>query len=268
MAKRRPVKSAAWYRAALLGVADREGELSPGLRGVAKGFTAAEGFNLNALARGEWTAAQKRKVSRYFHELQMLTAQEKIIVRTRSPKRLATAQAIGGHDPAYKFKVAFVPGTKNAKIEWEKDGTFTVREKGYSKKGELFDQAALAVAPKEEIARVLSRPKLKRAQRFKIMAGDNLFSPAGGMLDRGNVESAILKLMHQYNGVRALPRGSGNIGDDPAAHHYSQWLNGLTGYKFPFDPNKIKPAAALKELERNRELQRRRANKRKSSKRK
>jgi len=267
VSKRKPAKSAAWYRAAMLGVEDRQGELSPGLRKVAKGFTAAEGYNLRDLKEGRWTPAMKRKVSMYFHELQLLTGQEKIIIKTKSPKRLLYAQMIGGHDPKYKFKVAFVPGTKDASVEWEKDGSFTVRENDYRKKTELFDHEALADSPDDEVARLLESPSLKKAKRFKIVVEENVFSPAGGLLDRGNVAAAIRKLMAQYDGKRALPRGSGNIGDDPAAHHYSQWLNGLMGYTFRFDPNKITPEKALRELERNRDLQRRKSNKRKAGKR-
>ena len=264
MAKRRPVKSAAWYRAALLGVADREGELSPGLRGVAKGFSAAEGYNLRDLREGRWTAAQKRKVTMYFHELQQLTAQEKVTVKTRSPKRLAQAQAIGGHDPKYKFKVAFVPGSKNAKVEWTDEG-LVIRERGYTKIEAAFNPESLASDPQAEVNRVLAQKRMKRAQRFRIKAGANLI---GTLYDGGTVGNAIRKLMAKYDGERPLPRSSGNRGDNPEVHDWRKWLNGVTGYVFPFNADKRRPDAATKELERNRELQRRRANKRKASKRK
>ena len=264
MSKRKPAKSAAWYRAALLGVEDSQGELSPGLRGVARGFKASEGFNLRDLREGRWTAAQKRKVTMYFHELQQLTAQEKVTVKTRSPKRLAQAQAIGGHDPKYKFKVAFVPGSKNAKVEWTDEG-LVIRERGYSKIEAAFNPEALAADAQAEVERVLSQKRMKRAQRFRIKAGANLI---GTLYDAGNVGDAVRKLMAKYDGVKALPRSSGNVGDNPAAHDARKWLNGVTGYVFPFNADKRRPDAANRELDRNRELQRRRANKRKAGKRK
>lgn len=264
MSKRKVAKSNEWYRAAILGVADREGELSPGLRTVARGFKAAEGFNLRDLREGRWTPAQKRKVTMYFHELQQLTAQEKIIVKTKSPRRLREAQAIGGHDPRYAFKVAFVPGSKTAKVEWTPEG-LVIRERGYSKVEARFNHEALALDPKAEVARVLAQKRMKKAQRFRIQAGMNQI---GTLFDVGNVGDAVRKLMAKYDGTKPIPRSSGNRGDKPEAHDWRKWLNGVTGYVFPFNANKRRPDAANKELERNRELQRRRANKRKASKRK
>lgn len=264
MSKRKPAKSAAWYRAAILGVADRDGELSPGLRRVAKGFSAAEGYNLRDLKAGRWTPAMKRKVSMYFHELQQLTAQEKVVVKTRSPRRLREAQAIGGHDPRFAFKVAFVPGSSKATVEWTPEG-LVVRERGYSKVEARFDPVALAADAQAEVARVLSQKRMKRAQRFRIQAGVNQI---GTLFDAGNVGAAVRKLMEKYDGSRPLPRGSGNRGDKPEVHDWRKWLHGVTGYVFPFDADKSRPDAANRELDRNRELQRRRANKRKAGKRK
>lgn len=264
LAKRKSGKSAAWYRAALLGVADREGELSPGLRSVAKGFKAAEGYNLRDLKAGRWTAAQKRRVSMYFHELQQMTAQEKVIVRPQSPARLKEAQTIGGHDPRFKFKVAFVPGSPDAKVEWTSEG-LVVRERGYSKVEAAFNTVRLATDPDAEIARVLAQKRMKRAQRFRIQAGTNLI---GTLYDQGTVTKAVRSLMAKYDGAKPLPRGSGNRGDNPESHNWRRWLRGVTGYVFPFDATWKRPDAANRELDRNRELQRRRANKRKSDRRK
>ncbi|MHB8674566.1 MAG: hypothetical protein ACYDAK_12940 [Candidatus Limnocylindrales bacterium] len=250
----------------MLGVTDRMGELSPGLRRVAKGFKASDGYNLRDLREGRWTPAMKRKVSMYFHELQQLTAQEKMIVVTKSPTRLRNAQAIGGHDPKFKFKVAFVPGTSKSRVEWADDDTPIIRERGYDKRPVEFDREALAVDPDAEIARVLASPKLKGVKRFGIMTGPNVML-GGGIPDRGNLPGKIKALMAKYDGKKPLPRSSGNRGDRPGAHKWEQWLFGVQGFRFTKDPDKIAPAAFAQIEIENAKLRRRRANMRKKTER-
>lgn len=241
---------------------DRAGALSPGLRSVAKGFSAAEGYNLRDLKAGNWTPAMKRKVSRYFHELQQLTAQEKVIVHTHSPARLRNAQAMGGHDPRYKFKVAFLPGSSGAQVQWTADNTPIVREKGYSKVPVEFNRRALARDPQREVNRVLDSKALRRAKRFGIMTGANVML-GGGIPDRIGLFGKIHKLMQAYDGRKPLPRGSGNRGDKPSAHHWNKWLFGVVGFEFARDPDKVAPKAFGVIERENAKLRKRRENARK-----
>lgn len=251
-------KSAEYYRAALLGVADRKGELTPGLRAVAKGFKASEGYNLRDLREGRWTPAMKRKVTMYQRELNQMTAQEKIVIRTRSPDRLQKAQAVGGHDPKYKFKVAFVPGSAKSEVIWNDDNTPTVKDRGYSRIPAHFDGEALAIDPQAEIARVLALPKMRKAQRFGILTGANVML-GEGIPTRKGLAAKVLSLMARYDGIKELPRGSGNRGDKPSAHHYSRWLVGIQGFQFRHDPDKVAPTAFDKIAQGNAEQRRRHA---------
>lgn len=250
-------KSNEYYRAALVGVVDRAGELSPALRRVAVGFKAADGYNLRDLKAGKWTPAMKRRVTMYQRELNQMTAQEKVIVLTRSPDRLKKAQAVGGHDPKYKFKVAFLPGSDKAEVIWNKDNTPTVREKGYSRIPAHFDAEVLAVDPEAEIARVLRLPQMLKAQRFGILTGANVM--LGDIPTRKGVAAKVRKLMAAYDGRKQLPAGSGNRGDKPSAHHYSKWLVGIQGFHFRHDPDKVPPKQLQDISDANKALQRRRA---------
>lgn len=239
------------------------GELSPGLRRVAKGFKAADGYNVRDLNEGRWTPAMKRRVSMYFHELQELTGQEKIVVHTRSPARLANAQAIGGHDPKFKFKVAFVPGTSKSKIIWNADNTLTVRERGYDKRPVLFNPESLARDSAKEVARVLRDPKLKGVNTFGLLTGKNVMF--GEMPDRHFLLEKVQKLMFKYDGRKEIPRSSGNRGDKPSAHHYSRWLFGVQGFRFA---PQTKHGPVLDAISQgNAKLRRRRAAMRKKAKR-
>lgn len=247
----------------MLGVIDDAGELSPGLRRVAKGFKASEGYNLRDLREGRWTPAMKRKVSMYFHELQQLTAQEKIVVQTRSPARLASAQAIGGHDPRFKFKVAFLPGSAKSTLEWDRDNTPIVRERGYSKAWEAFNPERLAVDPASEVKRVLGLKKMRDATTFGIVAGANVML-SEGLPSRKGLLGKIINLQSRYDGVTALKRSSGNYGDAPGAHHWSKWLFGVQAFRFSKTANQ---STKIDEIARaNKEVRRRKANARKRAK--
>jgi hypothetical protein len=226
---------------------------------------ASEGYNLHDLKAGKWTAAMKRRVTMYQREMHELTAQEKIIVRTRSPKKLEYAQRMGGHEPGYKFKVAFVPGSSKAKIIWNDDGSMTVREPGFDRlKGE-FDREALAVDPDGEVRRVLSADNMQGANRFVLVTGKNL--RLGSFADASHMISNVKKLQNQYDGKKPLPSSSGNKNkhgknDNPSAHHWSQWMIGVEGFKFK-KMSTAKRRAKLASIRRaNIELQRRRANER------
>lgn len=258
-------KSAAFYKAAVRGVIDREGELSPSLRRVAVGFKASEGYDLRKV--NQWTPSQKRRVTNYFHELQNLTAQQKIILRPRNAERLKEAQIIGGHSKGFKFKVAFVPGSAKAKAVWTKEG-LSIVEPTHEKMEREFNKIALARDPEKEIDRVIEStrkivgyrddgtPIRRTATDFHIKAGENLVMKT---YDATILKQQVLNLMNRYDGVKPLPRGSGNYGDAPKSHNWRRWLNGVVGYHFlkHKTENKIREFRTIEDA--NRAVQKRRA---------
>ena len=230
------------------------------LRGVAKGFDASEGVNLRDLREGNMPSAVKAKINRYFHEYQAITAQEKIEIRTRSPRRLEYAKRVGGMDPKYKFKVAFVPGSAKSRVVWNEDGSLTIRERGrgYEKIPLMFDAVELATHTKAEVERVTTELADAGAQRFILMAGENL--RISKPVTAGALYRMVVSLMNRYDGVSALPSGSGNAGDAPGAHRWDQWMYGVMGFAFDADPDETPPEAFYEIERRNKALQKDRAN--------
>ena len=228
-------RSPEWYARALKGDAD-----NLGLRETARGFTAADGFNLRKIA--ELTPAQKRKITLSFHELQTLTAQPKYVYKAVSRKKsdqvkLKQAQAAVQADATVKWKVAFVPHvpkrTKSGKaskprLYFGKAG-LTIKESGFKKLYIPLNPVALVKNPDATIQSAI-QSEAPNAQRFTIQAGANEMPV---LSDRAGVVARVKKLMSDYNGKKQLPLGSGNAGNAPKHHHWKKWLNGIIGYQFP-----------------------------------
>lgn len=218
------------YKIALLG------DTLPGLRSVVKGFEASDGYDLRSIET--WSAARKKRVRDYYNTVHKLEAQERIVVRPRSKKNLKSLQdAFHGDVPSRMFKVAFVPytspkglpGAKPRKpvIKYLKSG-ISIDAGAYERLFVPFDKKALVKNPEVEIKRVLGA--MPGARLYFVQTGE--FQTLNGMGPK-ILSEQVLKYMHLYDGVKALPRGSGNAGDHPHSHHWKYWLNGVVGFVFP-----------------------------------
>lgn len=225
------------YRTALLG---DKAEKVEGLRNLAHGFSASNGYNLNDF--DNWTPYQKRKVREYFHKVEEFEAQPKMILRPRSKKNLDALQR-GFHGKVLKgFKVAFMPyhdpvttlpGAKKRKpkVKLIAGGEGVSVDTGsYHRRVILFNQKNLARDPRAEIKRVAE--KIPGAALYFVAVGEEGNQTLSGK-SLNFITSDILKWMAQYDGKKALPKGSGNRGDNPKYHHWKLWLNGLVGYVLP-----------------------------------
>lgn len=244
------------YKIALLG------DQLPGLRSTIKGFEASDGYDLRRI--DDWSALQKRRVRDYYKRVHFLEAQERIIVRPRSGKNLKKLiEAFHGDIPSRNFKVAFVPYTqpkglpgakkRAPKIRYLKQG-IAIDAGAYERLFVPFDKVALTEDAESEIQRVLS--EMSGAKLFFVQVGE--FQTLNGK-SAGLLTQQVLKFMHQYDGVKGLPRSSGNYGDAPMHHHWKYWLNGVVGYVFPkkMDINKIQKqiSEGMAEAKRRREMQ-------------
>ena len=206
-----------------------------GLRSIAYGFDAADGFNLAHF--DQWTKSQRAKVRDYFHRVELLQGQPKRIVRARGATLDKLQDAFHGGIPG-KFKVAYIPDTqpqttlpgakKNPpKLRILADGVSVVRNE-YERIFIPFDQKALVTNARKEVKRVAS--KMPGAALYFVQVGE--YQNLTGM-SIGLITETILKWMEQYDGEKELPATSGNKGDDPRHHHWRYWLNGLVGYVLP-----------------------------------
>ena len=211
--------SDAFYRAAVLGVEDADGNRIPGLRNVARGFTVADGYNMTQ----PLTRARKRRVEAYWNKLQELTSQPKILFRSRVPKNLRTVQEVVGQDRRFQFSVAFVHFVP---IEGQPRPTITVKgdmvilkTKTSTRRFLRFKPVALATDPVAEVKRIVEAGG-KNAM-YSILAGDNKVKT---MFEDDKLQAKILDLQTKYDGVRPLPKRSRNFGDDPRKHNWRDWM--------------------------------------------
>lgn len=200
------------------------------LRSVATGFDTESGYSLREI--DEWSAAKKAKVTRYFHEVNALTARPYVIKRFRNEKHLKAAQRFSQHDKGFKqFKVAFVPTTTNkpVKVRFTKRESM-VTEGPYFEKIEIeFNQKALARDPNKEIQRAITAElgKHPKNMRYIVQAGKYLMRQVA--TDIGAVQLQVRALMARYDGKKQLGK---DRTWNPKHHHYSRWLNGVTAYEF------------------------------------
>lgn len=256
-----------FYLRALRGTQDKDGEmLSPGLRDVASGFDAKHGYRLADF--DEWTPAQKAKITKYHNELQRMTAQPWTIHHERSSTKREKMNEVLGYDTGYKFKVVILPYVKKVdkrgrevkpKVSLTKQGAVRVGNKWYNKVSVQLNQVALARNSKAEVARVLEA--VPDAQRFTILTNPHNEMP--GLYDRSLIADRVRQLMLKYDGIKPLPRGSGNAGDSPKHHKWTLWMHGLVGYEFPNLRGKTIAGAVTDFDAAKRELQRRRRAERK-----
>lgn len=225
--------SAEWYARALQGDKDNFG-----LREVARGFGSRDGFNL----RDGLSAKQRKKVRSAFHELQEITAQSRHVYKPKNnskgeQEKLRKAQRLVQEDTDTEWKVAFIPYAprklKNGKlskprITFGKEG-IRIHDRGFIKITVPLDQERMATNAKGEIVRAI-KMEAPRAQRFTIQAGANEMPV---LSDRTGVVKRVMELQNRYDGVKALPLGSGNAGDKPEYHAWDLWLHNLVAYEFP-----------------------------------
>lgn len=235
----------------------------PSLRSVVKGFDAKDGFDIRHA--DEWTSYEKRKIREAYDKVNFLQAQPKRIVRARGKNLEKLKRAFHGNVPSDDFKVAFVPdlepditlpGAKKniPKIRYLKGGV-SIKRKGYERVVIYFDKNGLAVNAEKEIKRAAK--EMPGAKLYFIQAGQ--FETLNGR-DITTLTNQVKKWMAQYDGVKPIPRGSGNFGNNPEKHHWSIWMNGLVGYVPLKKQNLIDIQRDIsKGMKKNRELRKKRA---------
>ena len=185
------------------------------------GFEAADGFNLRYI--GEWTAAQKSRVTRAFTAVDKLASRAHKVIRPRNKKNLKRLQQAAQHGKTIKgLKVAFVPVAdpeNKIKIKYTKSAV-KIQENKVGKTYIEFDKEKLITSPKQEIrAKVDANP----ARVYNV--GNEHYFINTPLYDVAEVEEEVLRLQNKYNSDRFDP-------DDPNSHYHGNWLDGLIGYNY------------------------------------
>ncbi len=210
----------------------------PGLRSIVKGFNATDGYDL----RHELTKSQKARIRKYYAEVSLLEAQPRRIFRTKNKAHLELAQLQNHGKIQRQYKVALIHNVEPVTMPGEPAPAHRLRFNkgviwddfgGYAKASTSFNQVALARDPVAEINRALD--VLGGAAFFYVQVGE--FRTLSGEGREDFIEQ-VMMWMHQYDGIKQLPKTSGNIGDAPAWHRYDKWLNGVIGIKYPGPKNR------------------------------
>lgn len=220
--------SADKYRIAL------QGDELPGLRSVARGFGAAEGYDLRRI--DEWSSSKKRRVRDYYEKMYHLLAQEKRVVRPRTKRNLRILQdSFHGDVPSLGFNVAFVPyvdpkrlpGAKpgRTRIRYTKRGVVLKSSRGFERLYEAFDKRKLATNPNAEIKRAFKA--MPEARLFFVQVGE--YQTLNGVSPR-TIAEKVNHWMAKYDGVSSL--SGKKKGENPENHDWRKWLNGIVGYSF------------------------------------
>lgn len=175
----------------------------------AKGFEAKDGYDLRKI--NEWTPAQKRKITRYYKELDDLTSRPFHPFAPRSKSHLKISQKYSQHRSGFpKFKVAFIPtdGSVTPKVKFTKKGEMRVIQKGVEKQAFFLSLNTLLTDPKGAMDSITQATGF---DTFTIMAGTHeIFSLLG---DSATIADEIAKKQKKYDNHR-------------------EWLHGVIGYKF------------------------------------
>lgn len=219
--------TAEYYRTALVGSGEYKG-----LRSYAKGFDVKDGYSLRDIDK--WTAAQKRKVREYAKAVESLRARGGVVYRSRSDANLRKAQEAGRHPETLKqLKVAFIPGAfkpgDKPRIRIGESGV-TVSSKQFDKVFLPFDKTRLLRDTEGEILRIGDEAAAMNLHHFVLVTGEHNLGVVYHDLE--SVYEAVNRLMHQYDGRKPIPAGSGNAGDAPKKHHWKIWLKGVDAYHF------------------------------------
>lgn len=168
-------------------------------------------YNLNR----KLTNYQKRKIKKYYDEIQTLTARPVQIYRGRDSKKLKAVQKYSRHSTNLRdLKVAFVPisGTQ-VKIKVTKSGKVTTETTHVKNEFIEFDPFLLIEDPRGHAEESIAGSK---AKSFTIAAGE--FEIPTGY----NEDSVIDR-------IEAL---SARYGDDTKNNYFANWMFGVTAHSY------------------------------------
>lgn len=182
------------------------------LKELRKYWKPAKGIDL----RKKLTGREIAKVKKAFIDYTELTARPHKVYRSKSNKKLKTAQKFARHDKGgAKFDVAFIPtGDIDAKVIVKED-RIELHGKYVKEIIVYFDPRNLVLDSRKELDRVLSQHK--DTEHFILMAGKYDYN---GPIDRENLMPEIAKIQLKYG----HDRESGGF--------YGDWLLGMTGIKY------------------------------------
>jgi hypothetical protein len=208
------------------------------VRKYAKGFTAADGFDIRSINAGKKLTRYKReKLQRYYQVIREGLARPHVVMRPRNKQRLLSVQKASGHQDFPKdLKVAFYPSMSDVKPKFNKKNEFlyATNSEGLQRFEIPIDPIAYIQDPDAEIQRIMDATP---AQFFEIRAGENHLKQS---YNRRDLANGVARLTARYVAVDFEPDTdydelADEFADELArdAGMWGHWLTGVTAYYSP-----------------------------------
>lgn len=203
----------------------------PALRRTVKGFTSDDGYDLRKFDK--WTPARKKRVRYYYDAIHNMLAQERVVLYPRNKAKRDALQFVSHGEYANKmWKAVLVPyvapigsdGKRvTPKILFTPEGV-KFKTGSTAQSFVPFNQTLLASDPEKELRRVLRAMGdvnyyFIRVNEFQTLNANS----------KNGITQQVLKWREKYNGVAPLTTGR-HRGENPANHHYSEWMKALVGF--------------------------------------
>lgn len=169
--------------------------------------------------------SQKTKINKYFNEIKAVTkSRVTYVYKPRNKENLKSAQMAAHEKYLPGLKVAFIPAPDSKTIpdiKFDKSGNMSVKYGNISEKYiEFRDMDKLINDPINYVNRLIKKyPDIKH---YKIKAG--LYEITGQRYAPSKIGEGVAHYTAKYD----LYTEEGEKDN----HHYSNWLNGVTGYSF------------------------------------
>ena len=209
-------------------------------------------INFDYDLRKPLTEYQKRKIRKYWNEIEALTARPFHVYRPRTKKHLKKAQEYAQHETHLPgLKVAFIPTSgKKPRIRFNKGGNIVVSTDHVTTRILKLDTKKLIEDPVGHVNQVVERDPV--AKRFSILCGRYEIANS---YDRATVGLTVARLTARYDNT-------------DANNFHGRWLHGLAAHHFTeqadFNEYHAAKNKAKNELQKKRRAAKRRAARKKS----
>jgi hypothetical protein len=176
--------------------------------------------------RKELTPYQKKKVKKYFDEVNELTARPFQVYRSKNKKRLETVQGAAQHTNKLKgLKVAFIPtnGEEKLKVQFDKKGKVKLKGKYVTTTPIEFDMDLFIDNPVEETIR---RLKDDSGKAYTVQAGPHEIPT-----------SHSKALLPDYINILTSKYTELNEDGSDNNHYFGNWLFGVNSHVFDNQTN-------------------------------
>jgi len=210
-------------------------EMARIIRPFAKEFSAKSGYKLSE--SGQWTRAQKSKLTRYFNKGVMLASKQFELYHSNDKESMRAMAKRANQKGFPGFNQVFYPAPPGSKIHYDKK-TKTATATGFRKStsdyyweefGITSDQ--LALDPENVVRKVIAQLDHRK---YSIKAGEySIGKGVPKLYTARTVVVAVSKLVDEYN-------KEDYDEEDSNSHYFGNWLHGIDGWDFDSPEDEVR----------------------------